>query len=58
MLSDSYVIDVTYTCGDGDMTVEAWFVKVNTSLIVKIYIIWLDVSMIGYRFQNQPQQHC
>ena len=28
MLSDSYVLEIMYSCGDADCTVEAWFVKV------------------------------
>ena len=31
MLSPSYCLDVTYTQGDGEMTVESWFVKVPLS---------------------------
>ena len=29
MLSDSYVVDVSYTQGSDDYIVETWFVKVN-----------------------------
>ena len=32
MLSDSYVMDVSYTQGDQDFTVESWFVKVPKTL--------------------------
>ena len=32
MLSESYVMDVSYTQGDSNFTVESWFVKVPKSL--------------------------
>ena len=30
MLSDSYVVEVTYKQGEEDLDSESWFVKVNT----------------------------